>query len=504
MDKEEFNDLKKGKLEKWNALLKEVFKKPKNILEEALKELEDESYRCFFTPFQHDGYVESISEQQGKLKHINDAYNNGDIQFGEKDNLESKVKRVTRDQLKSVITDIKKKHNPLIPIPQPPDPSILAPSPKPPISNLLPPIPIKPIVFTVSIIGIIFVAYAFNELIPSWSSNTESIAVYDTLNVTIESIPEVIAEGEVYANGGELLINSEGNQLAIKHEVNHAVELTVDFHGQRLKYGGLLTDTTLLVKPDYKWLDITIVRPREWRKKGEVTIEGKKPKRSKNEMEQLKVEKYLDKPFAQIRYIYLDYPNHPYLFELTTDTTVYIENPIKRFQVELYAPDEGKLFVNGKRVKPEYVNLEKFKLPVSTLPFESYCILEYEANVGTQSFKVSSDTMFRVSHKPGLVFPIDDSRYQLVARGNGFCILDRSTKQKTKKLPFVQFSTGFREGLIAAKNKTGKWGYINYRGEIVISFQFTDASDFKKGKAYVKKNEKYYTVNIKGEIRNVQ
>ena len=48
--------------------------------------------------------------------------------------------------------------------------------------------------------------------------------------------------------------------------------------------------------------------------------------------------------------------------------------------------------------------------------------------------------------------------------------------------------------------KTGKWGFINFKGETVIPFQYQAAFYFKNGYSIVKLNNKWGAINIKGEI----
>ena len=47
--------------------------------------------------------------------------------------------------------------------------------------------------------------------------------------------------------------------------------------------------------------------------------------------------------------------------------------------------------------------------------------------------------------------------------------------------------------------KSGKWGYLNERGEIIIPFKYDGADDFMEGLAKVKLNEKYGCIDEKGK-----
>ena len=55
------------------------------------------------------------------------------------------------------------------------------------------------------------------------------------------------------------------------------------------------------------------------------------------------------------------------------------------------------------------------------------------------------------------------------------------------------------EGMSIIYDKKGKIGYINKKGKIVIKPQYTDASVFQEGLAYVKVKNKYGFINKKGK-----
>ena len=58
----------------------------------------------------------------------------------------------------------------------------------------------------------------------------------------------------------------------------------------------------------------------------------------------------------------------------------------------------------------------------------------------------------------------------------------------------------FRNGFAAVKDgQTGKWGYINTKGELVIPYSFDDAKDFSDGLVNVMKDEQYGYINTSGE-----
>lgn len=55
-------------------------------------------------------------------------------------------------------------------------------------------------------------------------------------------------------------------------------------------------------------------------------------------------------------------------------------------------------------------------------------------------------------------------------------------------------------GLYPVADDTEKWGYINLKGEVEISFQFERAYGFSEGLASVKLNDKYGYINTKGDF----
>jgi hypothetical protein len=46
----------------------------------------------------------------------------------------------------------------------------------------------------------------------------------------------------------------------------------------------------------------------------------------------------------------------------------------------------------------------------------------------------------------------------------------------------------------------GKWGFINRRGEVVISSQFDDAKPFRNDKAEVKLNAEWVYIDKQGRV----
>ncbi len=53
---------------------------------------------------------------------------------------------------------------------------------------------------------------------------------------------------------------------------------------------------------------------------------------------------------------------------------------------------------------------------------------------------------------------------------------------------------------ILACDHNDKWGYINWKNEILIPFIYSYASVFQDGSAKICKDERYYIINTKNEI----
>ncbi|MEJ1933162.1 WG repeat-containing protein, partial [Nostoc sp. NIES-2111] len=58
---------------------------------------------------------------------------------------------------------------------------------------------------------------------------------------------------------------------------------------------------------------------------------------------------------------------------------------------------------------------------------------------------------------------------------------------------------GFSEGLASVKTESGKWGFINRQGNIVIKPQFDEVSNFSFGLARVRIGKKYGYIDKYGK-----
>lgn len=71
-----------------------------------------------------------------------------------------------------------------------------------------------------------------------------------------------------------------------------------------------------------------------------------------------------------------------------------------------------------------------------------------------------------------------------IAQQNGFIFNDANT---------------FKEGLAGVKHN-GKWGFINYQGDVIVKFEYDDTRYFKNGYCAVKKGNKWGAIDKKGNI----
>lgn len=83
---------------------------------------------------------------------------------------------------------------------------------------------------------------------------------------------------------------------------------------------------------------------------------------------------------------------------------------------------------------------------------------------------------------------------------SSFYLYDTGKKTQLPSSKFAYFP--FSDGLARIKNiKTGEWGYTDSKGIIAIDPEFTSASDFKNGHAFVSTKGKDYIINKKGDMR---
>ena len=100
---------------------------------------------------------------------------------------------------------------------------------------------------------------------------------------------------------------------------------------------------------------------------------------------------------------------------------------------------------------------------------------------------------------------IDSDGNAFVSKSNAFVISDGCKmyilNQDTGGIQLVESENipRFKDGL-AKVLKKGKWGYIDSIGNLVVSYQFDEASNFSNGTASVKLNGKCYLINKRGEL----
>lgn len=78
--------------------------------------------------------------------------------------------------------------------------------------------------------------------------------------------------------------------------------------------------------------------------------------------------------------------------------------------------------------------------------------------------------------------------------------IDRSGKVIIDPEFMVTYVTGFHEGLCFVKNENSKLGFVDKQGRLVISFQFSDGTDFKDGLAGVLQNNMCGYIDTKGKL----
>jgi hypothetical protein len=94
----------------------------------------------------------------------------------------------------------------------------------------------------------------------------------------------------------------------------------------------------------------------------------------------------------------------------------------------------------------------------------------------------------------GYTLPMTEGTFLLVENGK-YKFLDKNGNQLTQS-----FDQAFQiqEGLAAVKY-SGKWGYIDRTGNVVISFQYDHANSFSEGLAQVNKDSKGFFINKIGQ-----
>jgi len=88
-----------------------------------------------------------------------------------------------------------------------------------------------------------------------------------------------------------------------------------------------------------------------------------------------------------------------------------------------------------------------------------------------------------------------------VTKGNRTFFIDRTGKEVTPPRKFTIKPNDYKEGLAVTEDKeTGKFGYKDKKGNVVIDHLYDEAYAFNNGLAAVKDNGKFGAVNKKGEV----
>lgn len=72
-------------------------------------------------------------------------------------------------------------------------------------------------------------------------------------------------------------------------------------------------------------------------------------------------------------------------------------------------------------------------------------------------------------------------------------------KGETVISPTYLLATDFEDGLAAVMNEEGNYGYINKKGEVIVDYQFFDAEPFYKGRAVVRGDHAYGLIGKDGK-----
>ena len=90
--------------------------------------------------------------------------------------------------------------------------------------------------------------------------------------------------------------------------------------------------------------------------------------------------------------------------------------------------------------------------------------------------------------------------YAFVVTDNSYPVCINTKGKDMFTLKGTEFVSNFREGLAMYKNESGKIGYVDTKGNSVISPRFDRASDFSEGLASVQMGEKWGFINKEGNI----
>lgn len=89
----------------------------------------------------------------------------------------------------------------------------------------------------------------------------------------------------------------------------------------------------------------------------------------------------------------------------------------------------------------------------------------------------------------------------LIAVGAALAVFCEPVRNKINEVIGIEAGENnlFNSGLVNVKDGSGKWGYINTKGEYVISAQFDKAYEFNDGLALVKSGDLYGYIDKTGE-----
>jgi len=75
------------------------------------------------------------------------------------------------------------------------------------------------------------------------------------------------------------------------------------------------------------------------------------------------------------------------------------------------------------------------------------------------------------------------------------------TRRENKNKTTIQNGYGFKEQRCAVQNDTGKWGFIDMAGNIVIDYQFDSiGNEFNNGRCVVFKDKKAGVIGLDGNF----
>lgn len=131
---------------------------------------------------------------------------------------------------------------------------------------------------------------------------------------------------------------------------------------------------------------------------------------------------------------------------------------------------------------------------------------------GKYGFLAENDSTYNVKYLFDDVSNFQDGYASVTFGGNSFLINKDFTIHRTLDINKYDVTDHYYEGLAAVKDKnTGKWGFMDIKGKIVIPCQFDNVGYFSEGICYVKKDDNpsrspYYQswktaiINKKGEL----